>query len=65
MDGYALLNGRMGFRSDKGWDVFLWSKNLLDEEYFELLAAQPGNSGLYIGQPGDPRTFGITLRASF
>ena len=55
----------MGFRSDNGWDVFLWSKNLLDEEYFELLAAQPGNSGLYIGQPGDPRTFGITLRASF
>lgn len=65
MDGYALLNGRIGFRSDNGWDVFLGSKNLLDEEYFELLAAQPGNSGLYVGQPGDPRTFGITLLASF
>ena len=65
MDGYALLNGRIGFRSDNGWDVFLCSKNLLDEEYFELLAAQPGNFGLYVGQPGDPRTFGITLRASF
>ncbi len=65
VDGYALLNGRIGFRSDNGWDVFLWSKNLLDEEYFELLAAQPGNSGLYVGQPGDPRTYGITLRASF
>ena len=65
MDGYALLNGRNGFPSDNGWDVFLWSKNLLDEEYFELLAPQPGNSGLYVGQPGDPRTFGITLLASF
>ena len=39
--------------------------NLLDEEYFELLAAQPGNSGLYVGQPGDPRINGVTLRARF
>ncbi|MBK8198283.1 MAG: TonB-dependent receptor [Acidobacteria bacterium] len=65
VDGYSVLNGRIGFRSDKGWDVFVWAKNLLDEEYFELLAAQPGNSGLYVGQPADPRTYGITLRASF
>ncbi len=65
VDGYTTLNGRVGFRSANGWDIFLWSKNLLDEEYFELLAAQPGNSGLYVGQPGDPRTYGVTLRTRF
>ena len=65
VDGYTTLNGRLGFRGDNGWDVFLWGKNLLDEEYFELLAAQPGNSGLYVGQPADPRTYGVTLRAKF
>ena len=26
---------------------------------------QPGNSGLYVGLPGDPRTVGVTLRMSF
>ncbi len=65
VDGYTSLNGRIGFRSANGWDIFLWGKNLLDGEYFELLAAQPGNSGLYVGQPGDPRTYGVTLRARF
>jgi len=30
--------------------------------YFDLLTAQPGNTGLIVGQPGDPRTFGVTLR---
>jgi iron complex outermembrane recepter protein len=65
VDGYATLNGRLGFRSSNGWDIFLWGKNLLQEEYFELLAAQPGNSGLYVGQPADPRTYGVTLRARF
>ena len=35
-----------------------------DENYFDLLSAAPGNSGLYVGQVGDPRTFGVTLRIS-
>ena len=29
---------------------------------FDLLTAAPGSSGLIVGQPGDPRTFGITIR---
>ncbi|MGE6699403.1 TonB-dependent receptor [Hyphomonas sp. NPDC076900] len=65
VDGYTTLAGRIGFRAANGWDVYLWGRNLLDEDYFELLAAQPGNSGLYVGQPADPRTYGITLRARF
>jgi len=62
---YALLNTRIGFRASDSWTVFVWSRNLLDRNYYDLLSAVPGNSGLFVGQPGDPRTFGLTLRRSF
>jgi iron complex outermembrane receptor protein len=65
IDGYSLINARIGFRWSDGWSLSLWSRNLLDKDYFELLAAAPGNSGLYVGLPADPRTFGMTLRMSF
>jgi iron complex outermembrane recepter protein len=64
VDGYALLNARVGFRWADRWSVSLWSRNLLDKDYYELLSAAPGGSGLYVGLPGDPRTVGVTLRMS-
>jgi iron complex outermembrane receptor protein len=64
VDSYALLNARVGFRWADGWTVSLWSRNLLDKDYFELLTAAPGNTGLYVGQPGDGRTVGVTLRVA-
>ncbi len=65
VDGYSLLNARVGFRGDDGWDVFAWGKNILDEEYFEILSVGGSSSGYYAGLPGDPSTYGITLRGSF
>src|SRR5262249_8520659 len=62
VDAYSLLNARVGFRASNGWTIFFWARNLLDENYFELLTAAPGNTGLIVGQPGDPRTVGVTLR---
>ena len=62
VDGYALLNARVGFQWADGWALTLWSRNLLDKNYYELLTAAPGNTGLYVGQPGDGRTVGLTLR---
>ena len=64
VDGYALVNARVGFRWSDGWTISLWSRNLLDKDYFELLTAAPGNTGLYVGQPGDRRSVGVTLRVS-
>jgi iron complex outermembrane receptor protein len=64
VDGYSLLNARIGFRAGDGWTVFLWSRNLLDKNYFELMTAAPGNTGLYVAQPGDSRSIGVTLRLS-
>ena len=64
VDGYALLNARVGFQLTNGWAVTLWSRNLLDKNYFELLTAAPGNTGLFVGQPGDARTFGLSVRVA-
>ena len=64
VDGYSLLNARVGFRTAAGWTITLWSRNLLNKDYFELLTAAPGNTGLYVGQPGDPRTVGMTVRVA-
>jgi iron complex outermembrane receptor protein len=65
IDGYTLLNARFGFRGDDGWDLYAWGRNLLDEEYFEILSAGGSSSGYYAGLPGDPRTYGVTLKGSF
>jgi iron complex outermembrane recepter protein len=65
VQGYPLFNPRIGFRSRDGWAITLWARNALDRNYFELLAPQPGNSGLYVGLPADRRTVGITLSQSF
>ena len=64
VEEYSLVNARIGFRAASGWAVHLWSRNLLDKDYFELLTAAPGNTGLYVGQPGDGRTVGLTLRVA-
>ncbi len=65
IDGYALSNFRLGFKADDGLNVFGWLRNAFDKKYFELLALQSGSTGLVVGQPGDPRTYGITVSKSF
>lgn len=63
--GYSVTNFRLGFRSDKGVDVFGWVRNAFDTRYFEQLQVAPSNVGLVAGQPGDPRTYGVTLVGKF
>jgi len=65
VEGYTLLNARLGFRASKGFSLYLWSRNLLGEEYFEQLLPGAGNSGHYAAVLGDPRTYGITLRYNY
>ncbi len=62
--GYALTNLRAGFRGE-GFDVFGWVRNAFDVDYLELLQVAPGNVGLIAGQPGDPQTWGGTIKVSF
>ena len=65
IDGYSIANFRVGFRTEEGWDLFGWVRNAFDEKYFEQLAVPSGNTGLIVGQPGDPRTWGVTFKAAF
>lgn len=65
VDGYALSNFRAGFRTSDGFDIYGWVRNAFDVKYYEQLAVASGNTGLIVGQPGDPRTWGATFKASF
>ena len=65
IDGYGVVNLRTGLRTDRGWEAFLFVKNLLDEDYLQFVSVQTGNSGLVIGNPGDPRTIGATVRVRY
>ncbi len=64
VNAYSLLNARLGFRSGQ-YTIFVWSRNVANTNYFEQLHAAAGNSGLYAGVVGDPRTYGATLRFNF
>ena len=60
--GYAIFNGRLGFRASEGLSVHFWGRNLLNKDYYEQLLPAGGNTGQYAGVLGDQRTYGITLR---
>ena len=64
IDGYGLLNARLGFQNH-GFTIYVWGRNLLNTDYYEQLLPAGGNAGHYAGMLGDPRTLGITLRYSF
>ncbi|MPR36208.1 TonB-dependent receptor [Salmonirosea aquatica] len=65
IDGYALLNGRLGFRASNGVSVLVLARNVLNTNYFEQLLPASGNAGQYAAVLGDQRTFGVTLRYNF
>jgi iron complex outermembrane receptor protein len=65
IDGYAVVNARAGFRATEGLSLFVWGRNLFDEDYFEQLLPAAGNAGHYAAVLGDPRTYGVTLRYTY
>ncbi|MES2630322.1 MAG: TonB-dependent receptor [Bacteroidota bacterium] len=62
INGYSIVNGRIGFRVSDGLSVSLWGRNLFNTNYLEQLLPAAGNSGLYAAVVGDPRTYGITVK---
>lgn len=65
IDGYSLLNSRIGFRASNGISIFVWGRNIGNKDYYEQLLAAPGSAGQYAGILGDPRTYGTTIRYTF
>ncbi|OYW45362.1 MAG: TonB-dependent receptor [Sphingomonadales bacterium 12-68-11] len=64
VDGYALVNLRLGFRGDN-FNIYGWVRNAFDAEYYDQLNFGPSNTGLIAGNLGDPRTYGGTVRFDF
>ena len=64
VDGYAIFNGRLGFRTSQGLSIQIWGRNLLNKDYYEQLLPAGGNSGQYAAVLGDQRTYGITFKYS-
>jgi iron complex outermembrane recepter protein len=62
IDGYSVTNASVGYRFARGWEIDVFARNLFDEEYITALTIQTGNSGLILGQPGEPRTVGVAFR---
>ncbi|MGM8360657.1 TonB-dependent receptor [Flavobacterium sp. ARAG 55.4] len=62
--GYAIFNGRFGFRAAEGLSINFWARNILNKDYYEQLLPAGGNAGHYAGVLGDQRTYGITLKYS-
>ncbi len=65
IDGYGLTNLRLGLRNSSGtWDSWLWTRNVFDKEYLGGVYPLYG-VGDYGAYAGDPRTYGLTVRATF
>ncbi|MET0497946.1 MAG: TonB-dependent receptor [Steroidobacteraceae bacterium] len=61
---YGLVNAEASWTApNEHYKVKLWARNLLDEEYFNLMGTS--NGGPPIGAPGAPRTYGMALSYDF
>jgi iron complex outermembrane receptor protein len=61
-DDYQLVNTRVGYEREY-FEIYLWAKNLFDEEY--VTRAIDAGAGDWLARAGDPLTFGITLAGRF
>ncbi len=63
---YALLHARAGWENDH-YGVFLFGRNLTDEEYFNnaINFRDPTAGDFFVGTPGDPLMFGVEAFARF
>lgn len=62
-EGFALFNASVGIGAeDESWGLQLWGRNLTDEDYLVGEFSSVGQPGSLNGYPGDPTTYGVTLR---
>jgi iron complex outermembrane receptor protein len=65
-DGYTLLNGRLTWQTaDDKWEMSLYGQNLTDKGYFNGKLSLIGFFGREQGNPGAPRTWGLSFTRNF
>lgn len=52
-------------KSDKGWSIQAWVKNLTKQEFIRVGSSLGAGANSAIVYPGDPRTYGVTMRQAF
>jgi len=62
VDAYGTVNASLGIKSESGWSVSLWAKNLFDKYYWSAVAS---NANVVVRFPNPPRTYGLTLGFDF
>jgi len=62
--GYHLVNARIGYET-RGFEIYLWAKNLLDSRYATTYVDFTETGGGLWARPGDPRTFGLSVGYRF
>ena len=62
VDPYGTVNASLGLKSESGWSVSLWAKNLFDKYYWSAVAS---NANVVVRFPNPPRTYGLTLGFDF
>lgn len=60
-----LVNLSFGISTASELDITLWARNLLDDEFIVFAFPAVAQAGTFSGAPGEPRTYGVTVRKSF
>ena len=62
LDGYFLVNARIGLAKEDDWEVVLFADNLFNEKYLNFRGRF---DSAYVEAGGEPFSWGIRLRKSF
>lgn len=62
-DAYQILNAKIGYESEKGYEIYLYARNLTDKEYFTWM--RDGGAGTAFNFVGEPRTVGVEVNYRF
>ncbi len=61
---YTTADLRLGLGApDEAWTLEAWSRNVTNARYFVSSIPATFQGGTLVGTPGEPRTYGLTLRA--
>lgn len=60
---YQTVDAKVGYEADN-FEVYLWAKNIFNEQYMTRVVQQAGGSDWY-ARPGDPMTVGVNAAITF
>jgi len=60
---YEIVNVKAGYESDKGYEIYLYVRNLTDKEYFSWM--RDAGAGTAFNYMGEPRTIGVEVNYRF